>query len=120
VSSDPTTPRHDGPEVEEVSTLFRSLAAPLRVALVLELQDGERCVHELVDALQVPQPLVSQHLRVLREANLVGRVRRGREAAYRLTDEHVVHIVRDALTHAGEATGTDPAPAADEDEHHPA
>lgn len=102
--------------IDRVSTLFRSLASPLRVALVLELADGERCVHELVDLLEVPQPLVSQHLRVLRESDLVVRVRRGREAAYRLSDDHVSHIVRDALAHVREPA-EESAPDDDEAPH---
>jgi ArsR family transcriptional regulator len=43
---------------------------------------------------------VSQHLRVLRAARLVQTRRRGREIAYSLGDEHVAHIVHDAVVHA--------------------
>ena len=86
----------------EAAELFRALASPVRIALVVELAAEERCVHELVDALGLPQPLVSQHLRVLRGADLVEGVRRGREVAYQLTDEHVAHIVQDAVKHADE------------------
>jgi DNA-binding transcriptional ArsR family regulator len=59
-------------------------------------------VHELVDALGVAQPLVSQHLRVLRGAGVVRGARRGREIEYSLTDEHIAHIVADAVSHARE------------------
>jgi Fur family ferric uptake transcriptional regulator len=41
--------------------LLRALAAPVRIAIVLQLRESARCVHDLVDALEVPQPLVSQH-----------------------------------------------------------
>ncbi len=88
-----------GPTAE----LFKALANPLRLAIVQELQDGPRCVHELVDALDAPQPLVSQHLKVLRGARLIAGDRRGREMAYSLADDHVTHIVVDAVTHAAEA-----------------
>jgi ArsR family transcriptional regulator, zinc-responsive transcriptional repressor len=84
--------------------LFRALSSPVRIALVTELTAGDRCVHELVESLGFPQPLVSQHLRVLRGADLVEGVRRGREVAYRLTDEHVAHIVSDAVHHAQEGS----------------
>lgn len=40
--------------------LLRALSAPVRIAIVLQLRDHERCVHELVDALGVTQPLISQ------------------------------------------------------------
>ena len=86
----------------EAGELFRALASPVRVALVAQLTAGERCVHELVESLGLPQPLISQHLRVLRGADLVEGVRRGREVAYQLTDDHVAHIVGDAVHHAKE------------------
>lgn len=91
-------------DFEDVSELFRALSSPVRIALVTLLTDGEMCVHELVDTLGLPQPLVSQHLRILREADLVTRTRRGREVAYVLSDDHVAHIVADARSHSGEVT----------------
>ncbi|MCZ2837070.1 ArsR/SmtB family transcription factor [Modestobacter sp. VKM Ac-2985] len=92
-------------DVQAASELLAALASPLRMSIVTLLDEhGSRCVHQLVDALGVPQPLVSQHLRVLRGAGLVTGVRRHREVDYRLVDTHVAHIVRDALAHAGHAT----------------
>ena len=88
---------------EGAGELLRALSAPIRVAIVDELGAGERCVHELVEKLGAPQPLVSQHLRVLRGAGVVRGARRGREIAYSLVDDHIAHIVRDAVSHAREA-----------------
>lgn len=87
---------------EAAGELLRALAAPVRIAIVTELGAGPRCVHDLVEATGAPQPLVSQHLRVLRGAGVVRGERRGREIAYSLTDEHIGHIVADAITHARE------------------
>ena len=84
--------------------LLRALAAPLRIAIVTELGTGARCVHELVEVLAAPQPLISQHLRVLRGAGVVRGSRRGREIEYALTDDHIAHIVADAVSHAKEPT----------------
>ena len=90
-------------ELEAGARLLRALASPLRLAIVKELQTGEpKCVHDLVDALGVTQPLVSQHLRTLREAKVITGSRRGREVEYRLADEHVLHIALDAIAHANE------------------
>jgi len=85
--------------------LLRALASPLRIAIVTELSTGGRCVHELVEDLRAPQPLISQHLRVLRGAGVVRGSRRGREMEYTLTDDHIAHIVADAVSHANEADG---------------
>jgi DNA-binding transcriptional ArsR family regulator len=82
--------------------LLRALAAPVRIAVVLQLRSSPRCVHELVDALGVTQPLISQHLRVLKTAGVVRGERRGREVVYRLVDDHLAHIVVDAVEHAEE------------------
>lgn len=87
----------------EAGELLKALAAPTRLAIVSHLSaDGPLCVHELVARLAVSQPLVSQHLRVLRAAAIVTAERRGREVAYTLADEHVAHIVADAVAHSQE------------------
>jgi DNA-binding transcriptional ArsR family regulator len=86
--------------------LLRALASPLRIAIVMQLDAGALCVHELVDAVEVAQPLVSQHLRVLRAAGVVVSHRRGREVAYSLADSHVAHVVRDAVAHSAHSAHT--------------
>ena len=88
--------------LEGASEVLRALANPHRLAIVLELAEGPRCVHELVESLHISQPLASQHLRVLKATHLVRSQRRGRETAYSLGDEHVSHIVHDAIVHAKE------------------
>lgn len=87
--------------------LLKALASPVRLMVVIELGSGPRCVHELLDAVRaggknVSQPLMSQHLKVMREAGLVTTTRRGQEIAYALADNHVSHIALDAISHAQE------------------
>ncbi|GAB3218043.1 metalloregulator ArsR/SmtB family transcription factor [Mycolicibacterium hippocampi] len=99
------TPPAELPPREVLDTagdLLRALASPLRIAIVLQLREEARCVHELVDALNVPQPLVSQHLRILKAAGVVDGARSGREVLYRLVDHHLADIVIAAVSHAGE------------------
>jgi DNA-binding transcriptional ArsR family regulator len=90
--------------LDAAGELLRALAAPVRIAVVLQLRESQRCVHELVDALGVPQPLVSQHLKILKAAGVVAGERSGREVLYRLADHHLAHIVVDAVAHASEDT----------------
>lgn len=87
--------------------LLKALASPVRLAAVVELATGPRCVHELQTALgaggrEVSQPLLSQHLKVLRQAGLVTTTRRGTEITYQLVDAHAGHIVNDAIRHSQE------------------
>jgi DNA-binding transcriptional ArsR family regulator len=76
--------------------------------LLCLLAEGPSTVSGLVDRSRLSQPLVSQHLRILRETGLVSLTRVGREAVYAVTDTHVAHIVADAIEHVGEA-GSVPA-----------
>ena len=54
-----------------MSTLFDVIADPSRRRVLDLLRDDERTVTELVDSLDMSQPAVSKHLRVLRDAGLV-------------------------------------------------
>ena len=118
VSTPPTTGRRAAgtgvpATVRAASELLAALAAPLRMSIVVLLdQHGSRCVHQLVDELGAPQPLVSQHLRVLRSAGLVVGRRRQREVHYALTDPHVGAIVQGALQHAAHTPGAAGEPTA--------
>jgi ArsR family transcriptional regulator, zinc-responsive transcriptional repressor len=112
----PARPVATGPvpsgDLGRASDLFKALSAPVRLALLTELdRSGPLCVHELVSRLGSPQPLVSHHLRILREADVVRSVRRGKEVEYAIADSHVAHIVTDAVRHAAERTATTPAPS---------
>lgn len=100
VTAYPVPPPRD--ILDAAGELLRALAAPVRIAIVLQLRESHRCVHELVDALGVPQPLVSQHLKILKAAGVVTGERSGREVLYRLADHHLAHIVVDAVAHASE------------------
>jgi ArsR family transcriptional regulator len=94
--------RRPGRTLVAAGDLLRALAAPVRIGIVLELREADLCVHELVDTLGVAQPLISQHLRVLKAAGVVQGERNGREVVYRLVDEHLSHIVVDAVAHVEE------------------
>jgi DNA-binding transcriptional ArsR family regulator len=87
--------------------LLKALASAVRLATVVELSEGPRSVHQIRTALEtsgreVSQPLLSQHLKVLREAGLVTTTRHGTEITYQLADAHVGHIVNDAIRHSQE------------------
>jgi DNA-binding transcriptional ArsR family regulator len=63
---------------------FNAVAEPRRRQILDVLADGERPVNELASTLQVAQPLVSKHLRVLREVGVVAVREDGRRRLYRL------------------------------------
>ncbi len=63
---------------------FNAIAEPRRRQLLDALARGEQPVNDLVVQLGLPQPLVSKHLRVLREVGLVDVREHGRQRLYRL------------------------------------
>ena len=70
-----------------LAQVFKALADPVRLRLVSLIgahQGGEVCVCELTDAFDLTQPTISHHLRVLREARIIGSERRGTWVYYRL------------------------------------
>ena len=71
-------------EAERMAGIAKALADPVRLQLVdvLRKHAGKVCVCELVPLFDLSQPTVSHHLKVLREAGVVGSERRGLWAYY--------------------------------------
>lgn len=82
-----------GHEAEEaLAQAFRALADPKRLRILGLLREGERCVCELTDALDLGQSLLSFHLRTLKEAGLVRDRRDGRWVYYSLAPERLAAL----------------------------
>lgn len=77
-----------------VAEVFKALSHPKRLAIVELLLKGPRTVTEIAESIGVPQPVASQHLRVLRDAGLVESERGGRLRVYRLSTDRVVELCR--------------------------
>lgn len=74
--------------MNETQAFFDCLSdATRRRVLALLLDQGELCVCELVEALGLPQPKISRHLAVLRDASLIAMRREGTWIYYRLHPE---------------------------------
>ena len=71
---------------------FKALGDPVRWAIVSELRGGLRCACELADTAGVSAPLLSHHLKVLREAGLINGFRRGRWIDYTLNTDALAHL----------------------------
>jgi ArsR family transcriptional regulator len=67
---------------DDLAARFRLIGDPTRMAILDELSRGECCVCDLVDILGVAQPLLSHHLRALRDVGLVKDRKDGRWAYY--------------------------------------
>jgi ArsR family transcriptional regulator, arsenate/arsenite/antimonite-responsive transcriptional repressor len=76
-------------QAERMASVAKALADPIRLQLVdvLRKHAGKVCVCELVPLFDLSQPTVSHHLKVLREAGIVGSERRGLWAYYYVNHE---------------------------------
>lgn len=93
---------HKDEGLEQVAQLFKVLGHESRLWLMVELSRTPMTVGTLAERCDMAQPLVSQHLRMLRQAGLVTGIRHGQSVVYQLTDHHVAHVVADALEHVQE------------------
>jgi ArsR family transcriptional regulator, arsenate/arsenite/antimonite-responsive transcriptional repressor len=77
-------PEIEREQAERMAVVAKAIGDPIRMQLidVLKKHAGKVCVCELVPLFELSQPTVSHHLKVLREAGLVGSERRGLWAYY--------------------------------------
>jgi len=91
-------------QAEQVAPLLKALADPVRLRLmsiVASHPGGEACVCDLNDAFDLSQPTISHHLKVLHDAGLLGREKRGVWVYYRARTQ--------ALASLGTLIGCPPA-----------
>jgi ArsR family transcriptional regulator len=81
-------------QAERMGAIAKALGDPIRIQLVdvLRKHAGEVCVCELVPLFDLSQPTVSHHLKVLREAGIVGSERRGLWAYYYVNPEALKEV----------------------------
>jgi len=81
---------------QKVSDLFKILGHPARLDILQEIGQGEACVCHLEAALDLRQAYISQHLMVLRDADLLTSRQEGRYVFYRLRDPETLTLIDSA------------------------
>jgi ArsR family transcriptional regulator, arsenate/arsenite/antimonite-responsive transcriptional repressor len=87
-------------DAAELARALKTIADPARLRLLSLIQaqpGGETCVCHLTEPLGLSQPTVSHHLKVLHDAGLVERERRGSWVYYRVVPEALANL-RDILS----------------------
>ncbi|MFP5282104.1 MAG: ArsR/SmtB family transcription factor [Actinomycetes bacterium] len=98
----------EDPSIDLAVEVFSMLADATRVRIVLALQEGERSVSALAEAVGKAPAAVSQHLAKLRLARIVATRHEGTRVFYRLANEHAQQLVAAALFQAEHATEDQP------------
>jgi ArsR family transcriptional regulator, cadmium/lead-responsive transcriptional repressor len=98
MSTTHTRPEDLRTKLELSAKLFRGFADPSRLTILAALQEGERCVSELIEATGLTQSNVSGHLSCLKDCGLVTSRQEGRFVYYRLADPEVSLMLSRAET----------------------
>lgn len=83
----------------EMSKVLKVLADNTRLKILYSLLDAEKCVCEIQQDVSMSQSAVSHQLRVLRNINLIKRVKKSNKAIYALADDHVKIILQMVYDH---------------------
>lgn len=97
-------------EVDQLhAEICAGLAEPTRILILYALSDKPHTVTELTKALNLSQPLISRHLKILRDRGMVTATRLGLNVEYQLADKRLIEaldllraILRDSLTRRAE------------------
>ena len=86
-------------DVESISKIFSLLGDATRMKIMLSLIEGELCVYHICESVGGKQSAISQHLRKLKDFNLVKCRKEANQVLYSVADKHVVEIIMLALQH---------------------
>jgi ArsR family transcriptional regulator len=96
------------PQAEQIAPLLKALADPVRLRLlsiVASHEGGEACVCDLTGCFELSQPTISHHLKVLHDAGLLERSKRGTWVYYRVRSAALSDLAA-LITPAGEPTAS--------------
>jgi ArsR family transcriptional regulator len=78
--------------------VFKALSDPLRLEILEFLRDGEKCVCEIIPHVRTLQPVVSRHLKILKDCGLVKYRKDGSRRLYSITDPAIFQIINSVTT----------------------
>lgn len=84
---------------EKMAVLFKACSEPVRVQILLSMLQGEICVHDLCVLLNLAQPRISNHLRILKQGDLIKSRKDKNHIYYSLADSHVADILHIGMLH---------------------
>ena len=93
---------YDEELIYDLADLFKVFADSTRIRILYCLIDGERCVGDIVEELEMGQTAISHQLRILKQSHLVRCRRDGKQMYYSLADDHVKVILAAGLEHVEE------------------
>ena len=93
---------HSKELITGLSEFFKIFADPTRLRILDLLLEGEKCVKEISDTLDVSQSAISHQLKTLRSSNLVKTNKKGQTVNYSISDNHIEIIMKYGTEHIKE------------------
>ncbi len=75
--------------------IFKALSDPVRLTILDFLRDGEKCVCVIVPHVKLIQPVVSRHLKILKEVGIIRDRKDGNRRLYSITNPQIFRIIDD-------------------------
>lgn len=73
--------------------LFKALSDPVRLEILEFLRNGEKCVCEIIPHVRLIQPVVSRHLKILKDCGIVSYRKEGNKRLYSITNQQIFGII---------------------------
>lgn len=86
-------------DIYDLADFYKMFSDSTRLKILLTLGEGELCVSDLSNVLEMGQSAISHQLRLLKQARLVRNRREGKVIYYSLDDEHISEIINSGLDH---------------------
>lgn len=82
-------------DIMKYSEIFKALSHPTRLTIACNLMKKSECnVSKMSECLNIPQPTVSQHLAILKNAKVITGYRNGNQICYKLENPEVIAILK--------------------------
>jgi len=86
--------------LRKMAEMFKVLNDPTRLKLINALLISEMCVCDIAALMEMTQPTISHHLKIMRQSELIKYRRDGKIVYYSLDDEHISVLFQNGLEHA--------------------
>ena len=73
--------------------IFKGLSDPVRLDILDFLRDGEKCVCEIIPHVKLIQPVVSRHLKILKDCGILRDRKDGNRRLYSITDQKIFRVI---------------------------
>ena len=73
--------------------IFKGLSDPVRLDILDFLRDGEKCVCEIIPHVKLIQPVVSRHLKILKDCGILRDRKDGNRRLYSITDQQIFRVI---------------------------